>query len=159
MPSTSPSTALSRSASSKTTNGDLPPSSSDNFFVVPAVALRIARPTSVEPVNAILSTSGCATRASPERPSPVTMLTTPFGRPASWHNSAKASAVSGVNSAGLSTTVLPAATAGTIAGKFVFEQLRPPGVIIKMPRDQRYVYIAAFADRLTIIERLQHRKT
>ena len=37
-------------------NGDLPPSSSDSFLPVPAVALRIARPTSVEPVKAILST-------------------------------------------------------------------------------------------------------
>jgi len=30
-----------------------------------AVALRMARPTSVEPVNAILSTSGCAASAAP----------------------------------------------------------------------------------------------
>ena len=37
-------------------NGDLPPSSSESFLPEPAVALRIARPTSVEPVKAILST-------------------------------------------------------------------------------------------------------
>ena len=45
-------------------------------------------------------------------PSPVTMLTTPLGSPASRQISAKARAVSGVNSAGFSTTVLPAASAG-----------------------------------------------
>ena len=65
-------------------------------------------------------------RRSPRRssPSPVTMLTTPGGSPASCAISAKHSAVSGVNSAGLSTTVFPAASAGAIfhasisSGKF-----------------------------------------
>src|SRR5881275_547629 len=42
MPSTSPSTALSRSASSKIMNGDLPPSSSESFLWVSAVAIRKA---------------------------------------------------------------------------------------------------------------------
>src|SRR5947208_14079018 len=74
----------------------------------------MARPTSVEPVNAILSTPECLTSASPVDPSPVTMLTTPGGSPISWQISANASAVSGVNSAGLSTTVLPVASAGAI---------------------------------------------
>jgi len=37
-------------------------------------------PTSVEPVNAILCTSGWFTRAAPVEPSPVMMLTTPGGR-------------------------------------------------------------------------------
>jgi len=36
----------------------------------PAVALRMMRPTSVEPVNAILSMSGWFTISSPVRPSP-----------------------------------------------------------------------------------------
>ena len=112
MASTTPSTALSRSASSKTRNGDLPPSSSESRLPVPAVVRRMARPTSVEPVNAILSTSGCWTSASPVRPSPVTMLITPGGRPISFTISAKSSAVNGVNSAGFSTTVLPMASAG-----------------------------------------------
>ena len=82
------------------------------------------RPTSVEPVKAILSTSGWSTSAAPVAPSPVTMLTTPGGRPTSWQSSAKASAVSDVYSAGFSTTVLPAASAGAIfqasisSGKF-----------------------------------------
>ena len=57
-------------------------------------------------------------------PSPVTTLSTPGGSPASCASSANSSAVSGVNSAGLSTTVLPAASAGAIfhasisSGKF-----------------------------------------
>ena len=124
MASTTPSTAASRSASSCTMKGDFPPSSSDSFLAEPAVALRMMRPTSVEPVKAILSTCGCSTSAAPVAPSPVTMLTTPGGRPASRQISAKASAVKGVNSAGFSTTVLPAASAGAIfqasisSGKF-----------------------------------------
>ena len=122
--STTPSTTLSRSASGKTMKGDFPPSSRDSFLPLPAVAARISRPTSVEPVKAILSTSGCATSASPVRPSPVMTLTTPAGRPISSQSSAKRSAVSEVNSAGLSTTVFPIASAGAIfqasirSGKF-----------------------------------------
>ena len=42
----------------ETTLGDLPPSSSDTFFKLPAAAWTISLPTSVEPVKAILSTSG-----------------------------------------------------------------------------------------------------
>ena len=55
---------------------------------------------------------------------PGTMFTTPGGRSACMHTSAKRSAVSGVVDAGLSTTVLPAASAGAIfqasisSGKF-----------------------------------------
>jgi hypothetical protein len=84
----------------------------------------MSRPTSVDPVKAILSTSGWATRASPVRPSPVTMFTTPGGSPDSSQSWAKRSAVSEVNSAGLSTTVFPIARAGAIfqasmrSGKF-----------------------------------------
>ncbi len=62
-------------------------------------------------MNAILSTSD-ATSAAPVRPSPVTTLTTPAGRPTSRQRSAKASAVSDVYSAGFSTTALPIASAG-----------------------------------------------
>src|SRR5256885_985393 len=69
------------------------------------------RPTSVEPVNAILSMSGWFTISSPVRPSPVTTLSTPGGSPASCAISAKHSAVSGVNSAGFQTTGFPPAGA------------------------------------------------
>ena len=61
MASTTPSTAPSRSASSKTMKGDLPPSSSVSDLPEPAVASRMQRPTSVEPVKAILSMPGCST--------------------------------------------------------------------------------------------------
>ena len=73
------------------------------------------RPTPVEPVKLTMSTSGCATSASPATgPVPVRMLTTPSGTPASCAASANISAVSGVISAGFSTMVLPAAIAGSI---------------------------------------------
>ncbi len=68
-------------------------------------------PTSVDPVNAILSTSA-STSAAPVAPAPVTMFTTPGGSSASRITSASKRAVSGVVSAGFSTTVLPAASAG-----------------------------------------------
>ena len=126
-----------------------------------------------------MSTPGCSTSASPVAPSPVTMLTTPGGRPASRQISAKASAVSGVNSAGFSTTVLPAASAGAIfqasisSGKFqgmiwpqtptgavarelALDQLGPAGVMVEVAGDQRDVDVARFADRLAVVQRLQH---
>ena len=93
--------------------GDLPPSSSESRFSVPAASRMICLPTSVEPVNAILSTRGSRTMAMPTLPpGPVTTLTTPSGTPASWQSSANLSAVSGVCDAGFSTIVLPAARAG-----------------------------------------------
>src|SRR3989442_191348 len=83
-PKSAPSTAGSKSASAKKMFGDLPPSSSVTFFNVAAAARMIVLPTSALPVNAILSTSGCATIAAPAvSPTPVTTLTTPGGRPAS----------------------------------------------------------------------------
>ena len=94
--------------------GDLPPSSSVRPLPWPAVASRILRPTSVEPVKATLSTQSWATSAAPTAPSPVTMLTTPLGRPACRQMSANSSAVREVHSAGFSTTVLPMASAGAI---------------------------------------------
>ena len=59
--------AASRSTSPKTTFGDLPPSSSETFFRLPAAACRISLPTSVEPVKATLSTSGCAAKRGARR--------------------------------------------------------------------------------------------
>ena len=93
--------------------------------MVPAAPSAIERPTSVEPVKATLATSGCSTSRCPQvRPGPTTTLTTPSGMPASSAICSKRSAVSGVSSAGLSTTVLPAASAGAsfhdaiVSGKF-----------------------------------------
>ena len=47
-----------------------------------------------------------------DRPLPGTTVKTPAGKPAARPSSARRSAVSGVISAGFSTTVLPAASAG-----------------------------------------------
>ena len=114
MASISPSIAESTSASSNTMNADFPPSSNVSFLPVPAVCSRMIRPTSVEPVNAILSISLCLTISAPVLPSPVTMLTTPLGNPACWQISANNIAVKLVYSAGFKTTVFPAASAGAI---------------------------------------------
>ena len=123
---TAPSTAASRSASSKTTKGALPPSSKDTRLRECAAACMSCFPTSVEPVKASFRTSGCAAKASPigRDLAPVTTLNTPAGSPASAAISASARAVSGVAEAGLRTTGQPAARAGAIlrvtmvAGKF-----------------------------------------
>jgi hypothetical protein len=53
--------AASRSASAKITFADLPPSSSVTRLIVADAVAAIERPTSVEPVKAILATSGCST--------------------------------------------------------------------------------------------------
>ena len=94
--------------------GLLPPSSRVSFFrLVAPEAATISLPTSVEPVKATLSTSLCAASAAPAvSPNPVTTLTTPSGTPASAISPASRSAVSGVCSAGLSTTQFPVARAG-----------------------------------------------
>src|SRR5277367_1179363 len=111
-PADPPATAFG-SASGSTIIGDLPPSSSDTRLTVSVALLLISLPTSVEPVNAILSTPGCATRAAPVvSPSPVRILTTPGGKPASRISSPKRSADNSVCSAGFSTQVQPAASAG-----------------------------------------------
>lgn len=65
MPECAVSTATSMSASAHTMSGLLPPSSSVTRFSVPAASRWMMRPTSVEPVKAIFSTSGCATSAAP----------------------------------------------------------------------------------------------
>ena len=102
-----------RSASAKMMCGDLPPSSRLMRFSVPAAWRMMCWPVRVLPVKAILSTSGCVISASPASvPMPDTMFTTPGGKPAWLIRLPRYSAVSGVCSAGLSTTVLPAASAG-----------------------------------------------
>ena len=63
---TAASSARSKSASAKTTNGLLPPSSIENFFRPAVWTMRL--PVRVEPVNEIARTSRCATSASPASP-------------------------------------------------------------------------------------------
>ena len=119
-------TATSRSASASTRNGALPPSSIDVLMTRRAARPSRCRPTAVEPVKLSLRTRGSARMASHSGPgsSVTTTLTTPSGTPASRRMATISSAVSGVSSAGLSTTVQPAASAGPIlrvaiaAGKF-----------------------------------------
>ena len=70
-------------------------------------------PVGTEPVNAMRSTPGCATRAAPtSSPMPWTTLNAPSGKPASRVMSASIEAVRGAHSGGFSTTALPAARAG-----------------------------------------------
>ena len=104
--------AASMSASGRITLGDLPPSSSVTRLSARPALAPISRPTAVEPVKAILSTPGWSTSAAPVEPSPVRTLSTPGGKPTSSASSPRRSALSGVCSAGLSTIVQPAASAG-----------------------------------------------
>ncbi len=72
-------------------------------------------PTSVEPVNVILSTSGWRASAGPTTaPGPGTTFSTPSGRPDSAASSASRRAVSGDCEAGFRTTELPVARAAPI---------------------------------------------
>ena len=179
--STTPSTAESRSASSKTMNGDLPPSSSVSALPEPAVASRIFRPTSVEPVKAILSTPSWRTISSPVAPSPVTMLTTPAGTPAIWQISAKRMrgerrVLGRLEDDGVAERDrrgdLPgehqerkiprddlAADADRYAvGELYRLELGPAGVMVEVAGDERHVDVAGLADRLAVVERLDHRE-
>ena len=132
-----PSSAASTSASARTTNGALPPSSIAHLRTLPAAVRSSSRPTSVEPVNDSMRVRGWVSMASTTGPGSevVTTLSTPGGRPASSSSAATARAVSGVSAAGLRTAVQPAASAGAIlrvamaAGKFhgVTRTLTPTG--------------------------------
>ena len=103
--------ALSRTASSSRTVGDLPPSSSVTRFMVFAPSRMIDSPTATEPVNEILATSGLRTSsAATTLPRPVTTFRRPFGRLASCSASTNTRVWSELNSLGLMTTVQPAAT-------------------------------------------------
>src|SRR5206468_1409928 len=138
MPFTIPSTAWSSGASSKMMFAALPPSSSVRCFPVPASSRWIALPTSVEPVNAILSTPSCLTSAAPVEPSPVTMLTTPGGSSAWRTTSQKRSAVSGVVSARLLDRL--AAVEGLEHGKLaraLLHDARDPEEVLRPLRRRR----------------------
>ncbi len=107
--------AASRSASSKMMLGALLPNSRDSRFRLPAEAWTMPRPTSVDPVKAILFTPRCAAKVAPiTEPRPVSTLTTPGGKPASSISSPRRTTASDASCAGLKTTVLPHASAGLI---------------------------------------------
>ena len=79
------SAARSRSASSKTISGDLPPSSMVTSFREEAAELAITfLPLATPPVNDTLAMPGCSVRYCPvSAPTPGNTLNTPSGRPAS----------------------------------------------------------------------------
>ena len=132
-----PSSAASRSASSNTMKGVLPPSSIDTLSTWSAATLSRVWPTSVDPVNDSLRTRGSCSICSitPEEPLATTTLTTPGGSPAASMRWTTARVVRGVSDAGFTMAVQPAARAGPIlrvamaAGKFhgVIITLTPTG--------------------------------
>jgi hypothetical protein len=67
-------------------------------------------PVATEPVNATMSVPRWVTSASPASAPPASRFTTPPGKPA--NASASRSVDSGVSGDGLTTAVLPAASAG-----------------------------------------------
>ena len=115
-----PATAASRSASSKTISGALPPSSRATLFTVRALWLISSLPTAVEPVKLSARTRGSEVSSSPTiSGTPTTTLRTPSGRPARLASSASAMADRGVSSAGLTTIGQPAARAGPALRKII----------------------------------------
>ncbi len=113
---TAPSTAASTSASGKTMNGALPPSSIDVRSRPSADCSTSIFPTAVEPVKVSLRSRGSEmigfeTSLDLDE---VSTLRTPSGSPASSRIFASASIDSGVCCAGLITIVQPAAIAGPI---------------------------------------------
>ena len=93
----------------------MPPISRWTFLNVGAHAWLMRRPVSVEPVNEMTLTSGCASSGAPAPgPSPSTRFRTPLGRPASTSACTKLIPEAGASSAGLKTTVLPQTSAGRI---------------------------------------------
>ena len=52
--------------------------------------------------------------------------------------------------------IWPTTPSGTIAGQLALHQLRPAGVIVEVAGDQRDVDVARLADRLAVVQRLQH---
>src|SRR5580704_7183169 len=112
---TTASSARSRSASSNTITGFLPPSSKCTRFSVFAPCAMIAEPVALSPTKPIALMAGCSVSALPaSSPMPCTVFSTPSGTPACLTSCARRSAVTGDHSAGLCTTVQPAASAGAI---------------------------------------------
>ena len=146
MPASAPTTALSRSASAKMMLGDLPPSSSVTGTSRRPAAAAISRPTPGLPVKLTRSTRPPARSARPTLASPVTTLTTPGGNPASCTSFANSSVVPDACSEGLTTTQLPAASAGpsllasSPIGEFhaVISTATPTGTRCEMSKTSRW---------------------
>lgn len=114
-----PSTAFSIDASENTIAGALPPSSRCTRLTSFAAERATAIPARTDPVIATICGVGCSTSATPVSRSPRTTLSVPAGVCRATI-SASSSVVSGVDSAGFSTTVFPAASAGAIFHTAIF---------------------------------------
>ncbi len=114
--SIAPSTAASRSASSKTKNGALPPSSIEVLSTCFADCSSSRTPTAVEPVKVIFLSLESEMIGALVAAEVLVVITfrTPAGSPASSKTEVRSKVVSGVSSAGLITMVQPAAIAGPI---------------------------------------------
>ena len=105
--------AAAMSASSNTTTGALPPSSRCTRFTRGAAAAATDFPARVLPVIATIAGMSWSTMAAPVERSPHTTFSTPGGS-TSAASSPSRTVDAGVVSDGLSTIVLPAASAGPI---------------------------------------------
>ena len=136
-----PATASSRSASAKTTIGFLPPISATSVFSPPSAgstrvtASCIHVPTAREPVKATIATSGLSTSVRPTvSPSPGRQISASGGTPASCSSAVSRSAISGVCSAGLSTTALPQASAAAVMPPGIASEKFHGGITATTPR-------------------------
>lgn len=106
-------TAFSRLQSSKTTAGDLPPSSRVTRFRFDFAAISwIFLPVGIEPVNETFRIFIWLASSAPVLPSPDSTWNTPGGNPASLINGPRAREANGVFSEGLRMKQLPVARAG-----------------------------------------------
>src|SRR3954462_6285112 len=108
------SAAIAGSPLSSNTAADLPPSSRKTRFTVALAAAMIWRPTGVDPVKEMTSTSGWTVGSAPTALSDDdSTLMTPAGTSVdSAKNLPSASVAHGVSGAPFKTTVQPAASAG-----------------------------------------------
>ena len=176
-----PSTAWSIGASSKTMLAALPPSSRVTFLSVPATDVAIAWPTSVEPVNATLSTPGVPTSARPVSPGAgddvdhagrqVGLLADLGEQQRGQRRGLGRLEHDGV-AAGQRRRDLPRqhqqreVPRDDLAGDAerprvrpeagVLELVGPAGVVEEVRRRQRDVDVAGLLDRLAVVDRLQH---
>ena len=182
MPFTTPSTAWSSGASSNTMFAALPPSSSVRRLSVPAIVRRICLPTSVEPVNATLSTSA-ATRAAPVSPAPVSDVDCArrqlrrldhLGEKQRGERRRLRRLQDGRVAGGEGRRELPrrhqhrevpwdhlsghADRLRVAAGERVVELVRPARVVEEVRGGERQVDVARLLDRLAAVHRLQDRE-
>src|SRR6218665_1556553 len=115
IPASSPALAWAKSASGNTIFADLPPTSRVTCAMRRAARTPTARPASTPPVKAILATPQWSMSASAVSRPPVTTFRTPRGNPICSANLPASMIDAELTSAGLMTTVLPAASAGATA--------------------------------------------